>query len=96
LDASLEGAFLHPQFHSSANVPRRNRPAHQWGGDYPDPFRREDKIRGQDLENLLVEQSRLLGESDFKLKRLRSEIEIARKAEGDCRQPVQTSRCGRK
>jgi chromosome segregation ATPase len=49
----------------------------------------EDKIlarRAQDdLENRLVEQSRLLNEREFELKHLRGEIEIARKAEADLR-----------
>jgi chromosome segregation ATPase len=48
----------------------------------------EDKILGpgaQDLENRLVEQSRLLDESEFELKHLRGDIEIARKAEADLR-----------
>ena len=49
----------------------------------------EDKIlarRAQDdLENRLVEQSRLLNEREFELKHLREEIEIARKAESDLR-----------
>ena len=49
----------------------------------------EDKIlarRAQDdLENRLVEQSRLLTEREFELKHLRGEIEIARNAEADLR-----------
>jgi chromosome segregation ATPase len=48
----------------------------------------EDKIlgrRAQDLENRLVEQSRLLNESEFELERLRGDIEIARKAEAELR-----------
>jgi chromosome segregation ATPase len=49
----------------------------------------EDKILGRraqdDLENRLVEQSRLLNEREFELKHLRCEIEIARKAEADLR-----------
>ena len=49
----------------------------------------EDKILGRraqdDLENRLVEQSRLLNEREFELKHLRGEIEIARKAEADVR-----------
>src|SRR6266487_921417 len=49
----------------------------------------EDKIlarRAQDdLENRLIEQSRLLNEREFELKHLREEIEIARKAESDLR-----------
>ncbi len=49
----------------------------------------EDKILGRraqdDLENRLVEQSRLLNEREFELKHLRGEIEIARKAEADLR-----------
>ena len=46
----------------------------------------EDKIlgrRAQDLENRLVEQSRLLNEREIELKHLRGEIEIARKAEAN-------------
>ncbi len=39
----------------------------------------------KDLENRLVEQSRLLNEREFELKHLRDEIEIARKAEADLR-----------
>ncbi len=49
----------------------------------------EDKIVARriqdDLENRLVEQSRLLNEREFELKHLRGEIEIARKAEADLR-----------
>jgi chromosome segregation ATPase len=49
----------------------------------------EDKILGRrtqdDLENRLLEQSRLLNEREFELKHLRGEIEIARKAEADLR-----------
>ncbi|HYS88131.1 MAG TPA: hypothetical protein VEN78_24505, partial [Bradyrhizobium sp.] len=49
----------------------------------------EDKILARhaqdDLENRLVEQSRLLNEREFELKHLRGEIEIARKAEADLR-----------
>src|SRR6266849_5334974 len=49
----------------------------------------EDKILGRraqdDLENRLVEQSRLLNERELELKHLRGEIEIARKAEADLR-----------
>ncbi len=48
----------------------------------------EDKIlgrRARDLESRLVEQSRLLNESEFELKRLRGDIEIARKAEAELR-----------
>jgi chromosome segregation ATPase len=51
----------------------------------------EDKIldrRAQDLENRLVKQSRLLNESEFELKHLRGEIEIARKAEADLRSAI--------
>ncbi len=51
----------------------------------------EDKILGrrvQDLENRLVEQSRLLDEGEFELKHLRGEIEIALKAEADLRSAV--------
>ena len=43
----------------------------------------DDKIHAQDLENRLVEQSRLLNESESELKHLRGEIVIARKAESD-------------
>ena len=45
----------------------------------------EDKIRAEDLENRLVEQSRLLNESAVELEHLRGEIEIACKAEADLR-----------
>jgi hypothetical protein len=49
----------------------------------------EDKILGrrtqEDLESRLVEQSRLLNENELELKRLRGEIEIARKTEYDLR-----------
>jgi chromosome segregation ATPase len=48
----------------------------------------QDKIlgrRAQDLENRLVEQSRLLNEREFELKHLRGETEVARKAEADLR-----------
>jgi len=45
----------------------------------------EDKIRAEDLENRLVEQSRLLNESAVELEHLRGEIEIACKAEDDLR-----------
>ncbi len=49
----------------------------------------EDKLLARhaqdDLENRLVEQSRLLNEREFELKHLRGEIEIARKAEADLR-----------
>ena len=45
----------------------------------------EDKIRAEDLENRLVEQSRLLNESAVKFGHLRSEIEIACEAEADSR-----------
>jgi len=52
----------------------------------------EDKIlacRAQDdLENRLVEQSRLLNERELELKHLRGEIGIARKAEADLRVAV--------
>jgi hypothetical protein len=41
--------------------------------------------RTESLENRLVEQSRLLNEGELELKRLRSEIEIARGAEADLR-----------
>jgi predicted nucleic acid-binding Zn-ribbon protein len=43
----------------------------------------DGKIHARDLENRLVEQSRLLNESESELKHLRGEIEIARKAESD-------------
>jgi hypothetical protein len=39
----------------------------------------------EDLENRLVVQSRLLNESEFELRQLRSEIEGVRKAEDDLR-----------
>jgi hypothetical protein len=42
----------------------------------------------QNLENRLAEQSRRLNESDFELKYLRSEVEIAQKAEADLRRAV--------
>jgi septal ring factor EnvC (AmiA/AmiB activator) len=45
----------------------------------------EEKIRAEDLENRLVEQSGLLNESAVELGHLRSEIEIACKAEADLR-----------
>jgi chromosome segregation ATPase len=48
----------------------------------------QDKIpgrRAQDLENRLVEQSRLLNQREFELEHLRGEIEVARKAEADLR-----------
>jgi septal ring factor EnvC (AmiA/AmiB activator) len=45
----------------------------------------EEKIRAEDLENRLVEQSRLLNESAVELGHLRGEIEIACKAEADLR-----------
>jgi chromosome segregation ATPase len=49
----------------------------------------EDKVLGQrtqqDLENRLVEQSRLLNDNELELKRLRDEIEIGRKTEYDLR-----------
>jgi chromosome segregation ATPase len=51
----------------------------------------DDKILGrrvQDLENRLVEQSRLLDEGEFELKHLRGDIEIALKAEADLRSAV--------
>ncbi len=44
--------------------------------------------RAQDLENRLGEQSRLLTKSEFELKQLRSEIETARKTEGDLRAAI--------
>jgi hypothetical protein len=42
----------------------------------------------QNLENRLAEQSRRLNESEFELKYLRSEVEIAQKAEADLRRAV--------
>jgi len=42
----------------------------------------------QNLENRLVEQSRRLNESEFELKYLRDEIELAQKAEADLRQAI--------
>jgi hypothetical protein len=47
----------------------------------------EDEILGcaPDLENRLVEQSRLLNEKEFELKHLHGEIELAHKAEADLR-----------
>ena len=42
----------------------------------------------QNLENRLVEQSRRLNESEFELKYLRDEIEIAQKAEADLRRAI--------
>ena len=45
----------------------------------------EDRIRAEDLENRLVEQSRLLNENAAELRHLRGEIEIACKAEADLR-----------
>ena len=44
--------------------------------------------RAQDLENRLGEQSRLLNESEFELKKLRGEIDTARKTEGDLRTAI--------
>ena len=44
--------------------------------------------RAQDLENRLTEQSRLLNESEFELKQLRSEIEKARRVESDLRTAI--------
>ena len=44
--------------------------------------------RAQDLENRLGEQSRILNQSEFELKALRSEIQIARKTEGDLRAAI--------
>ena len=44
--------------------------------------------RAQDLENRLGEQSRLLNQSEFELKHLRSEIEAARKIETDLRTAI--------
>jgi chromosome segregation ATPase len=44
--------------------------------------------RAQDLENRLGEQSRVLNQSEFELKALRSEIQIARKTEGDLRSAI--------
>jgi chromosome segregation ATPase len=48
----------------------------------------EDKTRTDDLENRLVEQSRLLDESVVELTHLRGEIEIACKAEADLRNTI--------
>jgi chromosome segregation ATPase len=49
----------------------------------------EDKVQGrrtqQDLETRLIEQSRLLNDNELELKRLRGEIESARKTEYDLR-----------
>ena len=42
----------------------------------------------QNLENRLVEQSRRLNESEFELKYLRDEIEVAQKAEADLRRAI--------
>ena len=42
----------------------------------------------QNLENRLVEQSRRLNESEFELKYLRDEIEVAQKPEADLRQAI--------
>jgi chromosome segregation ATPase len=44
--------------------------------------------RAQDLENRLGEQSRLLTQSEFELKQLRGEIDIARKTEDDLRTAI--------
>jgi chromosome segregation ATPase len=44
--------------------------------------------RAQDLETRLGEQSRLLNESEFELKHLRGEIEMARKTEADLRSAI--------
>jgi chromosome segregation ATPase len=44
--------------------------------------------RAQDMENRLGEQSRLLNESEFELKQLRNEIDMARKIEGDLRTAI--------
>jgi chromosome segregation ATPase len=44
--------------------------------------------RAHDLETRLGEQSRLLTQSEFELKQLRGEIDIARKTEGDLRAAV--------
>jgi hypothetical protein len=45
----------------------------------------EDKIRAEDMENRLVEQSWLLNESAVEIEHLRGEIEIACKAEAHLR-----------
>jgi len=45
----------------------------------------EDRRAQEDLENRLDQQSRQLNEREFELEQLRSEIEIARKAEADLR-----------
>jgi chromosome segregation ATPase len=51
--------------------------------------RTEDEVLNrrarEDLENRLIEQSRLLNESESELKHLRGEVEVARKAEDDLR-----------
>ena len=44
--------------------------------------------RAQDLENRLGEQSRLLNQSEFELKALRSDVATARKTEGDLRAAI--------
>jgi len=44
--------------------------------------------RAQDMENRLGEQSRLLTESEFELKQLRNEVDMARKIEGDLRTAI--------
>jgi chromosome segregation ATPase len=45
----------------------------------------EDKVRAQDMENRVIEQSRLLDQRAVELSQLRGEIEIACKAEADLR-----------
>ena len=44
--------------------------------------------RAHDLENRLGEQSRLLNESEFELKHLRQEMDVARKTEADLRAAI--------
>lgn len=44
--------------------------------------------RAQDLESRLTEQSRLLTESEFELKQLRTAMDLARKTEGDLRTAI--------
>jgi hypothetical protein len=51
-------------------------------------FRSSNDRDVQNLENRLAEQSRRLNESEFELKYLRGEVEIAQKAEADLRRAV--------
>ncbi len=44
--------------------------------------------RAHDLETRLTEQSRLLNESEFELNKLRNDMEVARKIEGDLRTAI--------